>query len=64
MTGIQLANEIRSIRPDIPVIICSGFSDQINSDTSKEMGIQGYLMKPVITRELATTIRAVLDDTR
>ena len=62
MTGIQLAKEIRSIRPDIPVIICSGFSDQINSDTSKAMGIQGYLMKPVIKKELANTIRAVLDD--
>lgn len=62
MTGIQLANELKSIRPDIPVIICSGFSDQINSDTSKAMGIQGYLIKPVIKRELAATIRAVLDD--
>ncbi len=62
MTGIQLANELKSIRPDIPVIICSGFSDQINSDTSKALGIQGYLMKPVIKRELAATIRVVLDD--
>lgn len=62
MMGIQLVNELRSIRPDIPVIICSGFSDQINSDTSKALGIQGYLMKPVIQRELAATIRVVLDD--
>ncbi|MFH2060243.1 MAG: ATP-binding protein [Pseudomonadota bacterium] len=61
MTGVQLCNEIKKIRPGIPVIICSGFSDQINEETSKKLGIQGYVMKPVIIREIAKIIREVLN---
>ena len=60
MTGIQLSNEIKGIRPDIPVIICTGFSDQINQKNSRELGIQGYVLKPVIRREIAKMIREVL----
>lgn len=60
MTGIRLANEIKAIRPDIPVIICSGFSDQINQENSRELGIQGYVLKPVIRMEIAKMIREVL----
>ena len=60
MTGIQLANEIKAIRPDIPVIVCSGFSDQINQENSRELGIQGYVLKPVIRMEIAKLIREVL----
>ncbi len=61
MTGIQLANKIKHIRSDIPVIICTGFSNQINEETCKKLGIQGYVMKPVIKREIARTIREVLE---
>ena len=61
MTGLQLANEIKAIRPDIPIIICTGFSDQINDENFTEMGIQGYVVKPVITKEFVQTIRAVLN---
>ncbi len=61
MTGVQLCNEIKKIRSDIPVIICTGFSDQINEETSKKLGIQGYMVKPVIKREIAKTIREVLN---
>lgn len=61
MTGLQLARKIRGIRPEIPVIICTGFSDQINEEKIKALGIQGYAMKPVIMREIAYTIRNVLD---
>lgn len=63
MTGVQLANEIKVIRADIPIIICTGFSDQINVDTYGKMGIQGYVVKPVVKRELAKIIRDVLDKT-
>ena len=61
MTGVQLCNEIKKIRPDIPVIICTGFSGQINEETSKQLGIQGYVLKPVIVAEIAKTIREVLN---
>ncbi len=62
MTGLQLAGKIKSIRNDIPIIICTGFSDQINEKTFKKLGIQGYVMKPVIKREIAKTIRDVLNE--
>ncbi len=61
MTGTQLAVEIRKIRPSIPVIICTGFSEQINEEKCRAMGIQGYVMKPMIRREMAEAIRSVLE---
>jgi len=64
MTGAQLAGEIKAVRDDIPFIICSGFSDQINKENSGEWGVQGYVTKPVIKREIAQAIREVLDRAR
>ncbi len=64
MTGVQLADEIKRIKTDIPIIICSGFSDQINQETFKEIGIHGYVPKPVTKREIARTIREVLDTSK
>jgi len=61
MTGVQLTKEIKRIRPDIPVILCTGFSYQINDEKSKTLGIQGFVMKPVVMKEIAETIRMVLD---
>ena len=61
MTGLQLTNEIKAVKTDIPVIICTGFSDQINEEISAELGIQGYVTKPVIKREIAQTIRDVIE---
>jgi PAS domain S-box-containing protein len=62
MTGVQLAGEIKKIRPDIPIILCTGFSYQINDIKSKALGIQGFVMKPVVKKEIAETIRNVLDN--
>ena len=61
MTGVQLAGEIKKIRPDIPIILCTGFSYQVNEEKSKALGIQGFIMKPVMTKEIAGVIRKVLD---
>jgi PAS domain S-box-containing protein len=61
MTGGKLAREAMSIRPDIPVIICTGFSEQMDANKAKEMGIRAFVMKPVVMREMADTIRKVLD---
>ena len=63
MTGLELANEIKRVRADIPIIICTGFSDQINGDIYKDLGIQGCLTKPVIKRDIAQAIREALDET-
>ncbi len=60
MTGERLAKEIMRIRTDIPIIICTGFSESINEKKAKAIGIRAFLMKPVVMRELAETIRDVL----
>jgi PAS domain S-box-containing protein len=61
MTGDQLAAEILNQRPDIPIIICTGFSKRISSEMASSLGIRALLMKPVTVQKLARTIREVLD---
>jgi CheY-like chemotaxis protein len=61
LTGVQLASELLKIRPDIPIILCSGFSDAITKESARLLGIRAYLMKPIVMEQLATTIRQVLD---
>ncbi|MDM8550561.1 response regulator [Desulfobacterales bacterium HSG2] len=61
MTGVELSAEVRRIRPDIPIILCSGFSELITEERAKAMGIQGYIMKPVAIKEMAEAIRGALD---
>ena len=62
MTGDRLAKELVSIRSDVPVIICTGFSDRMNPGQASEMGIKGFLMKPIVKSEMAQMIRRVLDE--
>lgn len=61
MTGLQLYREIKKIRPEIKVIICTGFSEQLDSRNSKSIGIEGFLHKPVVMSDLARCVRSVLD---
>jgi PAS domain S-box-containing protein len=61
MTGVQLAKAIKEIRPEIPIILCTGYSHQMNEEKCKAIGIQGFILKPVMTKELAEIIRNVLD---
>jgi PAS domain S-box-containing protein len=61
MTGIQLAREIKKIRPDIPVILCTGFSENVNEDNFKSMGIDAFVLKPIIKKKIAPLIREALD---
>ena len=62
MTGEKLAKELISIRPDIPVILCTGFSERIDKEKAEILGIKGYLMKPIVNRDMAETVRKVLDE--
>jgi len=64
MTGDQLAKEILSIKPDIPIIICTGFSERINKNQAEKLGIKGYLMKPVVKSDMAQMVRKVLDEAK
>jgi signal transduction histidine kinase/ActR/RegA family two-component response regulator len=61
MTGDQLAQKMLDIEPNIPVILCTGFNQVITEEKALAMGIQKFVMKPVVKKELATTIRSVLD---
>jgi CheY-like chemotaxis protein len=60
MTGIQLAQEVMAIRPDIPIILCSGFSDQTTKERAKILGIRKMLMKPVIPDEMVSLIEKIM----
>ncbi|MCG8617024.1 MAG: PAS domain S-box protein [Desulfobacterales bacterium] len=61
MAGDQLARRIKALRPDIPVILCSGFNKKITDDVITESGINAYCKKPVSAAEFSRTIRRLLD---
>ena len=62
MTGKELAKELMSIRLDIPIILCTGFSEQIDEREANKMCISAFVMKPIVMRDMARTIREVLKD--
>ncbi|MBU2647736.1 response regulator, partial [bacterium] len=61
MTGDKLAREILKIRPEIPIILCTGFTEKINDERAEKLGFAAYLGKPYQGRDLALTIRRVLN---
>jgi two-component system cell cycle sensor histidine kinase/response regulator CckA len=60
MTGEKLTKEIRKIRPDMPIILWTGFSENISADTLSKIGISEVLLKPITLSHLANTVRKVL----
>jgi CheY-like chemotaxis protein len=50
------------IRPTLPVIICTGYSQTIDQERAKQIGIKAFVMKPVLINEIASAIRRVLDN--
>lgn len=62
MTGDQLVQEILKIRPDMPIIISTGFHENINEEKAKQIGIRQYIEKPLDRRILAQMVRKVLDE--
>jgi CheY-like chemotaxis protein len=61
MTGDKLAGEMIKIRTDIPIILCTGFSEMMSKEGAESLGLKGFLMKPVVLKELSSVIRKVLD---
>jgi len=61
MTGIEFSNKLIKSRPNIPIILCSGFSEQIREGNTAEFGIREYVMKPMLMSELAQKIRKILE---
>ncbi len=62
LSGAKLAREVLHIRPDIPIILCTGYSATISKKEAMEIGIKKFLFKPVGKKDLARTIRNVLDE--
>ena len=62
MTGDRLTREILKIRPDTPVLLCTGYSEKFTESMAAEIGIRHYLQKPILPPQLLTVIRDVLDE--
>jgi PAS domain S-box-containing protein len=64
MTGDQLAEKLISLRRDLPIVICTGYSEKMDDEKSKAIGFKGLLMKPVVKIEMAQMVRKVLDESK
>ena len=60
LPGDALTRALRSVRPDIPIILCTGFSHTMDAETAQTMGIDAFLTKPWSVHGLASTIQRVL----
>ena len=61
LTGLQLINEVRKLKPQIPIILCTGFSESVTRQQIETLGIQDFLLKPVTKNSLAKAIRKILE---
>jgi PAS domain S-box-containing protein len=62
MTGVDLAREVLSIKPGMPIIMCTGHSHLVDADKARSAGVRAFAMKPMTKREIAKTIRQILDE--
>jgi PAS domain S-box-containing protein len=60
ITGEALARELLQLRPDVPIILCTGFSHEISAEQAKAMGIRAFLLKPLLIKDLGRALREVL----
>jgi CheY-like chemotaxis protein len=61
VTGSELAKQLIHIRPDMPVILCTGFSEAMTPEKARDIGARELIMKPIVQRQMAEAIRRVLD---
>ncbi len=64
MNGAALTQNILSIRPEIPVILCTGFSELVNEAKARALGVKAFAMKPMARKSIAKLVRTVLDSGR
>jgi CheY-like chemotaxis protein len=62
MTGERLSEQLMAVRPDIPVILCTGFSAKMDEKKARAMGIRAFAFKPILKRDIAIAIRKVMDE--
>jgi DNA-binding NtrC family response regulator len=63
MTGMALIDQLRSIRPDVPIILCTGYSDEATPEQAEQLGLIGHFYKPVNLKELAHAVQNALSKT-
>jgi signal transduction histidine kinase/ActR/RegA family two-component response regulator len=61
VTGMELAGRLLDMRADLPIILFTGYSELVSKEKARAAGVREFLMKPVVTKELAETIRRVLE---
>ena len=60
MTGVEFSKEVKTIKPEVPVILCTGYSDLIDEKTATGIGVDSFLTKPVVTRDLLEQVNRLL----
>ena len=61
LTGDQLAEKMLALRPDIPIVICTGYSEKVTQKMIDRLGIRALVMKPLVRSDLSTAVRQSLD---
>ena len=64
MSGDKLSVELNKILPDIPILLCTGFSETMSEEKAASLGINGFLLKPIVMKDLSQKIREVLDNNK
>jgi signal transduction histidine kinase/CheY-like chemotaxis protein len=62
MGGDRLTVELKKIRPDLPVMLCTGHSDRLDKDAARRLGVSAFVMKPLFKSDLAAIVRGILDN--
>jgi len=62
ITGSELAKQLLQVRPDIPIILCTGYSSKVDKEKASQIGIKKFALKPLDISEIAVLIRKVLDE--
>ena len=61
MMGIDLSRELTKIRPDLPVILCTGAVEELDQELLHRLGVRRLILKPIFTKDLTRAVRQVLD---
>ena len=62
LTGAELAEQMLAIQPDLPVILCTGYSGKIDKEKAREIGVRKFVAKPLSKNKIIRIIRQVLDE--
>jgi CheY-like chemotaxis protein len=60
LTGVELSQKVLELRPEMPVILCTGYSEHVDEAKAKAMGIRGYLTKPMEINTLLTLVQSLI----